>query len=105
MLGMAHFRGEMFCIKIRLPRNTIRNQLWVTLSRPYVRILSSKAARLTTCNDARVVPTRDGREPRAWETGQMNSTIYIGLDVHKTTVSVAVAEGGRAGENSPFGRL
>ena len=28
----------------------------------------------------------------------MNSTIYVGLDVHKATVSVAVAEGKRGGE-------
>ena len=28
----------------------------------------------------------------------MNSTIFVGLDVHKTTVSVAVAEGRRGGE-------
>jgi transposase len=32
------------------------------------------------------------------ETGQMNSTIFVGLDVHKTTVSVALAEGRRGGE-------
>ena len=31
-------------------------------------------------------------------TGQMNSTTYVGLDVHKATVSVAVAEGRRGGE-------
>jgi transposase len=28
----------------------------------------------------------------------MNCTIFVGLDVHKTTVSVAVAEGRRGGE-------
>ena len=28
----------------------------------------------------------------------MNSTIFVVLDVHKKTVSVAVAEGGRGGE-------
>jgi hypothetical protein len=28
----------------------------------------------------------------------MNSTIFVGLDVHKATVSVAVAEGRRGGE-------
>jgi len=28
----------------------------------------------------------------------MNSTMYVGLDVHKATVSVAVAEGRRGGE-------
>ena len=33
----------------------------------------------------------------------MDSIIYIGLDVHKTTVSVAVAEGGRSGEIRQMG--
>jgi hypothetical protein len=28
----------------------------------------------------------------------MNSIMYVGLDVHKATVAVAVAEGGRGGE-------
>jgi transposase len=28
----------------------------------------------------------------------MNSSIFVGLDVHKRTVSVAIAEGGRGGE-------
>ena len=28
----------------------------------------------------------------------MNATTYVGLDVHKATVSVAVAEGRRGGE-------
>ena len=28
----------------------------------------------------------------------MNTTIFVGLDVHKATVSVAVAEGQRGGE-------
>ena len=40
-----------------------------------------------------------GTEPHAWETGQMNSITYVGLDVHKTTIAVAVAEVGRT-----FGR-
>ena len=39
-----------------------------------------------------------GTEPHAWETGRMNSITYVGLDVHKATVAVAVAEGGRGGE-------
>jgi hypothetical protein len=33
----------------------------------------------------------------------MDSIIYIGLDVHKATVSVAVAEGGRFGEIRQIG--
>lgn len=28
----------------------------------------------------------------------MNKTLYVGLDVHKDTIAVAVAEDGRAGE-------
>jgi len=39
-----------------------------------------------------------GTEPHAWETSRMNSITYVGLDVHKATVAVAVAEGGRGGE-------
>ena len=33
----------------------------------------------------------------------MNSITYVGLDVHKATVSVAVAEGGRGGEIRQLG--
>ena len=33
----------------------------------------------------------------------MNSITYIGLDVHKTTIAVAVAEGGRSGEVRQLG--
>ena len=39
-----------------------------------------------------------GTEPHAWETGLMDNIAYVGLDVHKATVSVAVAESGRGGE-------
>jgi len=50
-----------------------------------------EAARLTACKITRIEPaSRHG--PRAWETGQMNSITYFGLDVHKTTIAVAVAE-------------
>ena len=44
-----------------------------------------------------------GTEPHAWETGRMNSITYVGLDVHKATVAVAVAEGGRGGEVRQLG--
>ena len=33
----------------------------------------------------------------------MNSITYVGLDVHKTTTAVAVAEGGRSGEVRQLG--
>jgi hypothetical protein len=36
-----------------------------------------------------------GTEPHAWETGLMDTLTYIGLDVQKATVSVAVAESAR----------
>lgn len=33
----------------------------------------------------------------------MNDSIFVGLDVHKATISVAVAEGTRGGEVQPAG--
>ena len=39
-----------------------------------------------------------GAEHHAWETGLMDTTAYVGLDVHKGTISVALAESGRGGE-------
>jgi hypothetical protein len=44
-----------------------------------------------------------GTEPHAWETGLMDTITYVGLDVHKATVSVAVAESGRDGEIRQIG--
>ena len=41
---------------------------------------------------------RTGTEPHAWETGRMDAISYVGLDVHKATISVALAESGRDGE-------
>ncbi len=35
-----------------------------------------------------------GAEPRTWGTGLMTNILFVGLDVHKTTIAVAVAEGG-----------
>ena len=35
----------------------------------------------------------------------MNSITYVGLDVHKTTSAVAVAEVGRSGERAAMGDL
>ena len=46
----------------------------------------------------------DGSEPHTWETSQMNSsTSYVGLDVHKSTISVAIAEDGRDGDVRYYG--
>jgi hypothetical protein len=38
-----------------------------------------------------------GIEPHAWETGRIDTISYVGLDVDKATVSVAVAASGRRG--------
>ena len=39
-----------------------------------------------------------GTEPHAWERGLRDTITHVGLDVHKATISVALAEGGRGGE-------
>ena len=44
-----------------------------------------------------------GTEPHAWGTGRMDDVTYVGLDVHKATVCVAVAESGRGGEARQIG--
>jgi transposase len=38
-----------------------------------------------------------GIEPHAWETGRIDTISYVGLDVDKATVSVAIAASGRGG--------
>ena len=38
-----------------------------------------------------------GTEPHAWRAGLMDDITFVGLDVHKATVCVAVAESGRGG--------
>src|SRR3954452_23289999 len=44
-----------------------------------------------------------GTEPHAWGTGLMENITFVGLDVHKATVCIAVAEGGRGGEVRQLG--
>src|SRR5436305_9146809 len=44
-----------------------------------------------------------GTEPHAWGTGLMDNITFVGLDVHKATVCIAVAEGGRGGEVRQLG--
>lgn len=39
-----------------------------------------------------------GAEPHAWGTGLMGSVAFVGMDVHKATIAVAVAEDARSGE-------
>jgi hypothetical protein len=47
-----------------------------------------------------------GTVPHAGRTGLMDDTTFVGLDVHKATVCVAVAESGRGrtGVGRPSGR-
>ena len=45
----------------------------------------------------------NGTEPHAWETGLMDTITYVGLDVHKATICVALAESGRGGELRQLG--
>jgi transposase len=46
-----------------------------------------------------------GAEPQTWGTGLMNNIVFVGLDVHKATIAVAVAEGGRGGEVRELGNF
>jgi hypothetical protein len=44
-----------------------------------------------------------GTEPHAWGTGLMDDITFVGLDVHKATVCIAIAEGSRGGEVRQLG--
>ena len=44
-----------------------------------------------------------GKEPHAWRTDLMDDITFVGLDVHKATVCVAVAESERGGEVRQIG--
>ena len=46
-----------------------------------------------------------GALPQTWGTSPMNNTIFVGLDVHKETIAVAVAEGRRGGEVLQLGNF
>ena len=39
-----------------------------------------------------------GTEPHAWGTGLMDDITFVGLDVHKATVCIAIAQGTRGSE-------
>ena len=43
------------------------------------------------------------REPHAWKTSLMDDITFVGLDVHKATVSLSVAESGRGDEVRQIG--
>jgi hypothetical protein len=94
-----HSYGLRFASRHR-SKSTKPSILRRKVARLYVR-RDPRAARLTTCR-IRGLSRQAGTEPHAWETGQMSSITYVGLDVHKT-IAVAVAEGGRSGEVRQLG--
>jgi hypothetical protein len=61
----------------------------VTPARPYVRLAQRRP--VSRHDKIRGLSRQAGTEPQSWETGQMDSITYVGLDVHKTTIAVAVA--------------
>jgi len=44
-----------------------------------------------------------GTEPHAWRTGPMDNITYVGLDMHKAAICVAVAESGCGGDVRQMG--
>ena len=46
-----------------------------------------------------------GAEPQEWGRDQMQGSTFIGLDVHKATISVAIAQGERGGEVRHLGTV
>jgi transposase len=48
---------------------------------------------------------RFGTVPHAQETDQMNFNAYLGLDVHKNTIAVAVADASRTGDVRFYGEI
>ena len=46
-----------------------------------------------------------GAEPQTWGTDLMSNMVFVGLDVHKATIAVAVAEGARGGEIRELGNF
>ena len=48
---------------------------------------------------------RAGAEPQEWRRDRVQNIIFVGLDVHKATISVAVARGERGGEVRNWGSV
>src|SRR5438132_7910296 len=72
-------------------------------SRPFTRCSLSDRRPASRHAECRGLCRMTGTEPHAWETGLMDTITYVGLDVHKATVAVAVAQGGGGGEVRQLG--